>query len=50
MSQVLDDMENMDGLDEINGVIVGNKLQRIGDAVDQVLLANHGWHSELLDG
>src|SRR6187551_408721 len=36
-------------LNEIYGVVVGNKLQRIGDAVDQILLTNHGWHSGHLE-
>src|SRR5690606_37539361 len=30
----------MHGLDEINGVIVGNKLQRISHAIDQIILTN----------
>src|SRR5690606_42061425 len=34
----------MNSLDKIHGMVVGDKLQRIGDAVDQILLTNHGWH------
>src|SRR5690606_29426887 len=35
----------VDSLNEINGMVIRDELQRIGDAVDQVLLTNHGWHS-----
>ncbi len=34
----------MYGLNKIDGVIIGNKLQGIGDAIDQVLLADYGGH------
>ena len=30
------------GLDVIEGMLVGDKLERVGYAVDDVLLSNHG--------
>ncbi len=36
------------GLNEILRVIIGNELQRIGYAFDQVVLADHGGHSGLI--
>ena len=36
------------GLNEILRVVIGNELQRIGYAFDQVVLADHGGHSGLI--
>src|SRR5690554_1674679 len=36
----------VNSLDKINGVIIRNKLQRISNAVDQILLADYGWHND----
>src|SRR5690606_17951291 len=30
------------GLDEVDGVVVGDELQGVGDALDQVVLLDHG--------
>src|SRR5690606_26062388 len=40
----------MHSLDKINGVIVGNKLQRISNAIDQIILTNDGHLFSLLQG
>src|SRR5690606_32528302 len=36
----------VNSLDKINGVIIRNKLQRISNAVNQILLADYGWHND----
>ena len=38
----------VDGLHKIEGVIVGDKLQRVGDAVDEILLFDYGHRAGVL--
>ena len=40
----------MHGLDEVDGVVIGDELQGVGDALNQVVLLDHGHWGAPLSG